>query len=60
MDRGRPPAESKTEKRLINSISSPAENKKRPIRRVQSPSGPRAWRSRSCRQKFGGHVYKSR
>ncbi|XP_047227507.1 periphilin-1 [Girardinichthys multiradiatus] len=60
MDRGRPPAESKAEKRLIDSISSPAENKKRPIRRVQSPSGPRAWQSRSCRQKFGGHVYKSR
>lgn len=36
------------------------QNKKRPIRRVKSPSAPRAWLSRSYKPKFGGHVYKHR
>ncbi|KAM4738334.1 uncharacterized protein FYW61_005515 [Anableps anableps] len=62
MDHARAPEtqESKADKKLIGSTSSPAENKKRPIRRVKSPSAPRAWLSRSYKPKFGGHVYRPR
>ncbi|XP_014902725.1 periphilin-1-like [Poecilia latipinna] len=62
MDHARAPEtqESKADKRLTGSTASPAEIKKRPIRRVRSPSAPRAWLSRSYKPKLGGHVYKPR
>uniref|UniRef100_A0A3Q2E2J3 Periphilin-1-like n=2 Tax=Cyprinodon variegatus TaxID=28743 RepID=A0A3Q2E2J3_CYPVA len=62
MDHARAPVtqERKIDKRLNESTASPAENKKRPIRRVKSPSAPRAWLSRSYKPKFGGHVYRPR
>ncbi|XP_043985957.1 uncharacterized protein LOC122838945 isoform X3 [Gambusia affinis] len=62
MDHARAPEtqESKADKRLTGSTASPAEIKKRPIRRVRSPSAPRAWLSRSYKPKFGGPVYKPR
>ncbi|XP_032432992.1 periphilin-1 [Xiphophorus hellerii] len=62
MDHARAPEtqESKADKKLTGSTASPAEIKKRPIRRVRSPSAPRAWLSRSYKPKFGGHVYKPR
>lgn len=62
MDHARAPEiqESKPDKRLIDKAASIAGTKKRPIRRVKSPSAPRAWLSRSYKPKFGGHVYKHR
>ncbi|KAM4571068.1 uncharacterized protein V3H82_010785 [Fundulus diaphanus] len=62
MDHARAPdtQENKTGRRPINSAASSATNKKRPIRRVKSPSAPRAWLSMSYKPKFGGHVYKPR
>ena len=36
------------------------QDEKRPIRRVRSPSRPRAWMSGSYKPKLGGHFYKPR
>ncbi|KAK2897483.1 hypothetical protein Q8A73_013863 [Channa argus] len=42
-----------------NSASSPQEEK-RPIRRKESPTRPRAWLSSSCKPKFGARLYRPR
>ncbi|XP_060930819.1 periphilin-1 [Limanda limanda] len=39
---------------------SPSQGEARPIRRVQSPTRPRAWSSNSYKPKFGGKFYKPR
>ncbi|KAG7228217.1 hypothetical protein INR49_013380 [Caranx melampygus] len=43
-----------------DSSTVPTEDGKRPIRRVRSPSRPRAWLSSSYKPKFGGRFYKPR
>ncbi|KAF1390325.1 hypothetical protein PFLUV_G00056890 [Perca fluviatilis] len=48
------------EKRPTDSSASPSQDKKRLIRRVRSPSRPRAWLSNSYKPKFGGPFYKPR
>ncbi|TDH10431.1 hypothetical protein EPR50_G00074780 [Perca flavescens] len=48
------------EKRPTDSSASPPQDTKRLIRRVRSPSRPRAWLSNSYKPKFGGPFYKPR
>ncbi|XP_034733067.1 periphilin-1 [Etheostoma cragini] len=48
------------DKRPTDSSASPPQDKKRLIRRVRSPSRPRAWLSNSNKPKFGGPFYKPR
>ncbi|XP_040921528.1 periphilin-1 [Toxotes jaculatrix] len=46
------------DKRPTDSSVSPSQDMKRPIRRVQSPSRPRAWLSNSYKPKLGGRFYR--
>ncbi|XP_070767090.1 serine/arginine repetitive matrix protein 5-like isoform X2 [Enoplosus armatus] len=48
------------DKRPTDSSVSPTQDEKRLIRRVQSPSRPRAWLSNSYKPKFGGRFYRPR
>ncbi|XP_073326863.1 uncharacterized protein [Pagrus major] len=48
------------DKRPADKSASPAQDEKRPIRRVRSPSRPRAWMSGSYKPKLGGRFYKPR
>ncbi|XP_045912785.1 serine/arginine repetitive matrix protein 5 isoform X1 [Micropterus dolomieu] len=48
------------DKRPTDSSASPIQDEKRLIRRVRSPSRPRAWLSNSYKPKFGGRVYRPR
>lgn len=48
------------DKKAPDSSRTPTQSVKRPIRRVRSPSRPRAWLSSSYNPKAGGHYYKSR
>lgn len=49
-----------TDKRAADNTVSPAKDEKRAIRRVRSPSRPRAWLSTSYKPKFAGRFYKPR
>ncbi|XP_063320503.1 periphilin-1 [Pelmatolapia mariae] len=49
-----------TVKRAADNTVSPAKDEKRAIRRVRSPSRPRAWLSTSYKPKFAGRFYKPR
>ncbi|XP_071776901.1 uncharacterized protein LOC139928310 [Centroberyx gerrardi] len=42
------------------SMKSPAQDEKRPFRRVRSPSRPRAWISTSYKPRFGGRFHRPR
>ncbi|XP_041655511.1 periphilin-1 [Cheilinus undulatus] len=46
--------------RPTDSSVPPSQDEKRVIRRVRSPSRPRAWQSNSYKPKFGGRYYKPR
>lgn len=48
------------DKKAPDSSRTPTQNVKRPIRRVRSPSRPRAWLSRCYNPKVGGQYYKPR
>uniref|UniRef100_A0A4W6EQA0 Periphilin-1 C-terminal domain-containing protein n=1 Tax=Lates calcarifer TaxID=8187 RepID=A0A4W6EQA0_LATCA len=48
------------DKRPTDSSVSPLQDEKRAIRRVQSPSRPRAWSFGSYKPKFGGRFYRPR
>ncbi|XP_076734372.1 uncharacterized protein LOC101473893 isoform X1 [Maylandia zebra] len=49
-----------TDKRATDNTVSPAKDEKRAIRRVRSPSRPRAWLSTSYKPKFAGRFHKPR
>ncbi|XP_067449719.1 uncharacterized protein [Thunnus thynnus] len=53
-------SEESADKRPADSSVSPTQDEKRPIRRVRSPSRPRAWLSSSYKPKFAGRFYKPR
>lgn len=46
------------DKKPSDTFVSPAQGEKRPIRRVRSPSRPRAWLSNSYKPKFGGRFHR--
>ncbi|KAK2851579.1 hypothetical protein Q5P01_007855 [Channa striata] len=46
------------DKRPTETSASSPQEEKRPIRRVRSPTKPRAWLSRSHKPKFGGRFYR--
>lgn len=48
------------DKRSADRASSPSQDEKRPIRRVRSPSRPRAWQSNSYKPKLVGRFFKPR
>ncbi|XP_026189392.1 periphilin-1 [Mastacembelus armatus] len=58
--RHREHSEDSVDKRPNDSSACPTEDGKRPIRRVRSPSRPRAWLSSSYKPKFGGKMYRPR
>ncbi|KAM9350538.1 uncharacterized protein ABDE67_007839 [Symphorus nematophorus] len=60
MLRHREHSEESADKRPTDSSASPAADEKRPIRRVRSPSRPRAWLSTPSKPKFGGRFYRPR
>lgn len=62
MSRHREHSDEPVEKRLSDSSASSTQiqDEKRPIRRVRSPTRPRAWISSSYKSKFGGPFYKPR
>ncbi|KAM7411664.1 hypothetical protein PAMA_021583 [Pampus argenteus] len=51
-------ADESADKRPTDRTASPTHDENRPIRRVRSPSRPRAWPSNSSKPKFGGRFYK--
>ncbi|XP_029291684.1 periphilin-1-like [Cottoperca gobio] len=60
MLRHREQSDESLDKRPMDGSSSSTPDKNRLIRRVRSPSRPRAWLSNSYKQKFGGRFYKPR
>ncbi|XP_078111413.1 uncharacterized protein LOC144521046 isoform X1 [Sander vitreus] len=58
--RHREHSDESVDKRPTDSSASPPKDNKRLIRRVRSPSRPRAWLSNSYKPKFGGPFYKPR
>ncbi|XP_029993585.1 periphilin-1-like isoform X1 [Sphaeramia orbicularis] len=58
--RHREHSDESVDKKALDSSRTPTQSEKRPIRRVRSPSRPRAWLSTSRNPKVGGHYYKSR
>ncbi|XP_023278508.1 serine/arginine repetitive matrix protein 5-like [Seriola lalandi dorsalis] len=60
MLRHRECSDESVDKRPTDSSLAPPQDEKRPIRRVRSPSRPRAWQSSSYKPKFGGRFYRPR
>ncbi|XP_059190063.1 periphilin-1 [Centropristis striata] len=60
MSRHREHSDESVDKRPTDSAASPTQDKSRVIRRVRSPSRPRAWLSKSYKPKFPGGFYKPR